>query len=72
MEKHKQFFQYCINRSTIMLAKGFLECLEDLRDDNTISIDKYAKLRTKVLNGLGDCNRNVDQLVTDFEINLKK
>lgn len=69
-QKSKDFFKFHVNRSTINLAKNFLEILEDLRDENIISMEKYGKLRTKILNSLGDCNRNIETLVEQFSIKM--
>lgn len=72
MQKHKEFFRYCLCRSTVTMAKNFLIILEDLKEENLVSIDKYSKLRKKVLDSLGECDRTIESVIEPFDITLRK
>lgn len=60
-----------VYRDIKKLYLSFLYILEDLRNDNKISIEEFNKLRKRVLDYGNDCSRNIEEQINSFDFKLK-
>lgn len=69
-DKGGDFIKFHHRRKTINLCKSFLLLLEDLKGE-TVTEEKYQKVRKRVLDGGNDSIREFDEHLESFNINIK-
>ena len=67
----KQFINFQNKRKILNLCKGFLMLLEDVDTENSIPVEKYQKIRKRVLDYGNDAIRELDEHLGNFDINFK-
>lgn len=69
---HNEFLNFHVNRAMINLAKDCLCILEDFKEDGIINDDYYQKLRSRLLSRSNDSIRELKEIISQFDIELKK
>jgi len=64
------FIKFHHRRKTINLCKSFLSLLEDLKGES-ITEEKYQKIRKRVLDGGNDSIREFDEHLESFNIKIR-
>jgi len=70
-DKGGDFIKFHHRRKTINLCKTFLFLLEDLKGQS-VTEEKYQKIRKRVLDGGNDSIREFDEHLESFQINIKE
>ena len=69
-DKGKEFLKFHHKRKTINLCKSFLFLLEDLTGQS-LTEEKYQKVRKRVLDGGNDAIREFDEHIESFKVNIR-
>lgn len=69
---HNEYLCLQVRRNFINLTKDFLIVLEEFRDENLISSEYYAKLRSRLLGRANDRIRDLEETVNSLDIEIKK
>ena len=69
-DKGKEFLKFHHKRKTINLCKSFLFLLEDLKGES-LTEEKYQKVRKRVLDGGNDAIREFDEHLESFNVNIR-
>ena len=69
-DKGKEFLKFHHKRKTINLCKSFLFLLEDLKGQS-LTEEKYQKVRKRVLDGGNDAIREFDEHIESFKVNIR-
>jgi len=69
-DKGSDFIKFHHRRKTINLCKSFLLLLEDMKNE-TLTEEKYQKVRKRVLDGGNDSIREFEEHLGSFNINIK-
>lgn len=67
----KEFLQFQTKRKITDLSKNVLNMLEDMRDDNIISIEEYSKKRKRILDLSNDSIRELFTHIDSVDFFLK-
>lgn len=69
---HNDFIMFQIRRNILNMAKECLIILEDLKKENVLSEEYYHKMRGKILSGANDKIRDLQEIIKDLDIEIKK
>jgi hypothetical protein len=69
---HNEFLIFQCSRNIINQAKDCLIILEDLKKDNILSEEYYARLRSKILGSANDKVRDMTAIIQQFSVELNK
>lgn len=69
-DKGSDFIKFHHRRKTINLCKSFLLLLEDMKNE-TLTEEKYQKVRKRVLDGGNDSIREFEEHLESFNINIR-
>ena len=69
-EKLSGLLRFQVERKLVFLSKGFLELLEEFRDNQFISEDDFRGARKKILDRLGDSKREIEETFSKFKVEL--
>jgi hypothetical protein len=69
-DKGRDFIKFHHKRKTINLCKSFLFLLEDIKGES-LSEDKYQKVRKRILDMGNDSIREFDDHLESFNINIR-
>lgn len=69
---HNEYLSFQIKRNIIGISKDFLIILENLRDENVISLEYYNRLRSQILGKSNDKIRDLEDTINSFNIELRK
>ncbi len=69
-DKAREFIKFHHKRKTINLCKSFLLLLEDQKGE-TITEEKYQKIRKRILDGGNDAIREFEEHLNNFIVNIR-
>lgn len=69
---HNDFLSFQCARALLNLNKEFLIILEDFKTDGFLTQDGYNKLRSRLLRAANDKIRDLQEVISQCNIELKK
>jgi hypothetical protein len=65
------FVKGCVYRDVKKLYLSFLYSLEDLKDQDKITVEEFQRMRKRVLDHGNNCYRNIEEELNNFDFKLK-
>lgn len=71
-QNHNDFLVFQIKRGLFYIMKNYLNTLEEFKEDNLISQEYFDKARKRILSDTNNKLREIEEIIQDLNIELKK